>query len=451
MNNGNNTRTTRLYRHAAWLFAGLSIAANPAAAQSLATEFNAILNGANGVAARCRAALPNDPRCDDYNITPITDLQMRFAAPEELAAQKSLVKEFSAQQLKGVAGRLGALRMRTANTRSGARSDEQVALATGALGSGAAADPESGGVRAFSGYATLSHGFGTRDQTSYEDEADYKGNDLIVGADYRIIRSIVMGLAIGYSDKEVDLSANYSDATTPTTPNANGSTDASGIAATLYGQWESDSVYISASLGGQWLSYDLQRRADYVTGSPTVSLTANGETDSTGTQASLSAGYVLSLGASSIDTALSGQYQNTKIDEFRETGANCTTGACAGTDLNMRFAEQEVKSLETSLSVRVQHSFSTGFAVLIPFVSAEYIKQLEDQRYVITGMYSSLFGVIPNFNLNTDEPDTQYYAVAAGLSFVRQGGLQGFLRYRTTLALENVSDNLIAAGVRYEF
>jgi hypothetical protein len=117
----------------------------------------------------------------------------------------------------------------------------------------------------------------------------------------------------------------------------------------------------------------------------------------------------------------------------------------------MRFGDQDIKSLETSLSVRAQHAFTAGGIVLIPFLSAEYIKQNDDDRFVISGMYSSLFGAIPNFNLNTDQLDTEYYALAGGLSFVAQGSWQGFLRYRTTLDLDNVSDNLIAAGVRLEF
>jgi hypothetical protein len=157
------------------------------------------------------------------------------------------------------------------------------------------------------------------------------------------------------------------------------------------------------------------------------------------------------MGQTSVDTALNAQYQNSKIDGFQETGAFCTTGACAGTDLNMRIDGERIKSTEASLSVRAQHVFTCSHGVLVPFVSGEVIKQLEDQRYVISGMYESLYGVIPNFNLNTDKPDTQYYAGSVGLSFVRPNGWQGFLKYRAKFGLENVSDNLVSAGIRMEF
>jgi uncharacterized protein YhjY with autotransporter beta-barrel domain len=193
------------------------------------------------------------------------------------------------------------------------------------------------------------------------------------------------------------------------------------------------------------------RRADYVTDQPPVFLTAASSTKSTALQASASLGYVLSLGALSIDTAANVQYQNVETDEFQEVGAFCNTGACAGTDLNMRFAAQEVKSMETSLSLRAQYALTVGSFVLIPFVSGEYIEQQEDDRFVISAMYVPLYGQINNFNLNTDVLDTEYYALGAGFSFVAPGGWQGFLRYRVTQDLDLVSDDLIAVGVRLEF
>lgn len=446
--------------HASFLAVVVSLASGKAVAQSVASDFSTILNN---ISRDCAIASQTEGLSDDQlatcgsssSITPRTDLEMRSAAPEELAAQKSIVKEFSAQQMKNIAGRLSDLRTNVAGVSGGYLSgDYRLAgtkLSSRRLGGGASADSEL--VSPFNMFANVAHGFGDRDQTVYEDKLKFHGLELTVGGDYRLNPSTVVGAAVGYSTKRIRLSSNYVDTTSgATTQNASGESDVKGMVVSVYGQWEGKSLYVNGSLGNQWLSHDLQRRADYYSaGDPVVPLTADASTDSTTTQASLSAGYVWHVGATSVDAAVNAQYQNSKIDGFQETGALCTSGACSGVDLNMRFDGERIKSTETSLSVRVQHAFTPSSGVFVPFISAEVIKQFEDERYTISGMYESLYGAIPNFNLATDEPDTQYYAASAGISFVRQGGWQGFLKYRAKFGLDNVTDNLISAGIRMEF
>jgi outer membrane lipase/esterase len=448
-----------IVQRSAFFVAAMLLASGHAAAQSVAADFNTIINNissdCSALTRQQKLTASQSAACNAAAaITPRSDLEMRSAAPEELAAQKSIVREFSAQQMKNIAGRLSDLRTNLAALPADYSSDSYSLAGVSAMkrarGGGASADSQQL-ASPFNLFVNAAHGFGTRDQTAYEDKLKFHGSELTVGSDYRLTPAFVVGGAIGYSTKRINLSANYVAPSGTTTQNANGKSDVKGVTISVYGQWESGNVYVNGSLGNQWLSHDLQRRADYYSGGAAVPITANASTDSKTLQASLSGGYVWRVGQTSIDAALNAQYQNSKIDGFRETGALCTAGACSGVDLNMRIDGERAKSTETSLSVRVQHAYTPSFGVVVPFISVEIIKQLEDKRYVISGMYESLYGVIPNFSLSTDTPDTQYYAASVGLSLVRPNGWQGFFKYRAKFGLENVSDNLLAAGVRVEF
>lgn len=435
------------------LAAAGALACSQGAQAQIAEEFSQILLGNNsqrGLVGDCLAGTDGGEGslegvdCQAYGITPTTDLQMRLAAPEELAAQKSIVKEFSGQQLKAVAARLGALR------------------AGGPLGGGASSDAAASRVGRFSTFANYAHGFGNKDQSEYENEADYTGNDLTLGLDYRFSQDFVFGGALGYIDKDVKLSASYSDGLIEAL-NADARSQADGFGLTLYGQWETGGAYIGGSLGNQWLSHDLRRRADYLTSADpddAVPLTARGSTDSTNLQASLSGGYVWSFGATSIDATLSGFYQKSSTDSFDESGALCPVDECSFTelDLNMTYAKQKVDSLEGAVSLRISRAMTVGNLVLVPFADAEFTRQFEDDRYRIRAMYTALYGDhtgdgvvdIDYFSLSTEEVDKSYGALSAGVNFVGRSGWQGFLHYRRVLGLRNVSDNAITAGVRLE-
>lgn len=419
---------------------------SPGAHAQLAPDFFQILNQ---TVDDCFQAESSDVDCGSYAISPNTDLQMRLAAPEELAVQKSLAKEFSDLQRKAVAGRLGALR-------------------AGALGGGAASDDAVGRLSTF---GTYSHGFGSKDQSDYENEADYKGHDLLLGLDYRLNESFVAGAALGYMDKDVKQSAIYTDDDTEATSNADARNQTKGFGLTVYGHLEIGGAYMGASIGNQWLSQDTRRRADFLASSDpadAVPLTARGSTDSSNLQLGWNAGYVWRPGATNIDLGTSWLYQRYETDAFEESGAVCLvddgTGInpCSGTasdlDLNMSYAKQAVSSMEGSLSLRVSRAMSARGLVLVPFAEAEITRQFEDDRYQIRAMYTRLYGDlngdgeidIDYFALNTEETDTSYGALSAGINIVGRRGWQGFLLYRRTLGMKNISDNTISAGVRLE-
>ena len=399
---------------------------------------------------------PNGRACNVFAIgspNGASDLELRFAAPEELSVQKSVVKEFSAQQMRAVSDRLGAIR------------------AASPSGGGAAADDASAGAGRLSGFVTLSRGFGSRDQTAWEDEVDFTGNEAVVGLDYRVNSSTVAGVALGYIDRDIGLKAEFSDPGLGIDPtsNADGRHKASGGGLTIYGQWESGRAFVSGSIGHQWLSHDMRREADYYHYSITqpVQFTARGSTDSSNLQAGLGGGYLWSAGAFGFEATANGLYQRTRLKGFEESGAegivciNYAGPPCEDTlvNMNMRFASQLIKSFEATATLSARYTANVGSVVMIPFLDGDVIRQLEGGRHAVKTMFSALYGDPDNdgnidfdyFSLDTDKADRQYFALSTGFSIIGRGGWQGFLRYRRTLGLRHVADNVITAGLRHEF
>jgi uncharacterized protein YhjY with autotransporter beta-barrel domain len=373
---------------------------------------------------------------------------LRWTAAEELAAQGSTATEFSNSQLHSLASRISALRFgargfRTVANRSG--SDTRVVRAENApLGGGAAADTDSIAKR-WGGFIDGSFGYGRKDDTTFasafEDAFDYDGQEVTVGLDYRLTDNFVLGAIGGYSEKEVDFDSTASI--------VDGGIKSEGESFIAYALWESERFFVSGSVGGQWLNHELTRRIVYPSLNPlveSVDFTAHSDSDSTSVLATFGAGFDARWGAFGLGPYVKGDYQDITIDGFSE--------ATAG-GFELTYGDQDIKSFDTALGVRLQYVLLPKFGVIVPYLRGEYHKQLEDDPRAINSVYEGLtaqagFGST-NFAIPTDERDDEYYVVSGGFSVVLKNGLQGFIQYQEVLELDTITDSVITGGFRMEF
>ena len=355
---------------------------------------------------------------------------LRWTAAEELAAQGTSATRFAGSQLNSLASRLSALRFGARGSGSGASSDEL------------------GIAKRWGGFIDGAVGEGRQDDTTNlatpgsEDAFDFDGVDVTGGFDYRLGASSVVGLMLGYTTRSIEFDASVSvvDATI----------DAQGESAMLYAMWEGERLYASVSAGVQRLDHDMRRRIAYASLNPLVAPideTSRSSTGSTSLLASFNAGYHWQLGGFALEPYLRGELQDIRIDSFSERG---------GDGFDFAYDGQSIESFDVAAGMRLQYVFTPSFGVVIPFLRGELHKDLAEDARTIDAVYAGIVGATgfeggQNFDVRTNEPDDEFYIGAVGLSLVFKHGIQAFVQYQQTFALERIEDRTIAGGLRFEF
>lgn len=376
---------------------------------------------------------------------------LRWTAAEELAAQGTSATRFASSQLNSLASRISALRFGARGFRvvdSDVSSKEIYASSAMKLTGGGASADEFEIAKRWGGFIDGAMGYGRHDDTTNlatpgtEDAFDYDGVDVTAGFDYRFGGQTVVGIMLGYADRSMEFDSNASV--------VDASIDASGYSVMLYMLWEHDDLYVSASLGMQSLQHDLRRRIAYPSFNPSfapIDETAFSHTDSRSTLSSINLGYTWRRGGFSLEPYLRAEYQSIAIDGFTESNA-------PGFDFT--YGEQMIDALDSSAGLKVQQVFRPAFGIVIPFVRGEFHYDFDDDRRTIDAVYSGVvqatgLGSDANFAIATNATDDQYYLGAAGLSVVFKHGVQAFLQYQQTFALDHIDDRAVAGGVRFEF
>jgi uncharacterized protein YhjY with autotransporter beta-barrel domain len=235
--------------------------------------------------------------------------------------------------------------------------------------------------------------------------------------------------------------------------------------------------YGSFVLGLQKLSYDTYRRIDVLSLGPS-SFTApddaaKGSPGGMGLLASVNVGLPFQHGAWGTDVYFNAAWQKQTIDSFSEKLVDINPDEdYAGYAYDV--GKQHANSLDTSLGVKLQYVATPSYGVVIPFLRAEYHRELDDARHRVNLAFQGLVDpdLAPDpdaardafsFNIRSDRPDKAWVAASAGVSAVIRGssrvdaagrgsgGVQAYLQYSTAFGLAHYDNSAVSLGLRYEF
>lgn len=366
---------------------------------------------------------------------------LRWTAPEEYAAQGSMSSKFINSQASVLNNRFAALRFAAQGipladgvSMGPGGNGFSFAYNGGALGGSAGAD--AGFFSRWSVFANGGFGSGDKSPTTFEDAFFFDSTEVSAGADVRITNQIVVGILFGHTEKRVDFNSAESI--------VDGGIRGNGQSATVYAQYETDSVFVNAALGWQHLSLATRRRITYPSNNPqiaSVDVTSYSNTGSTALIATLGGGYTWHYKGFTAEPYLNLQNTRTRINAFTEhsdDGFDIETGS------------QTIQSLEGAAGLRAQYAILNPFGVIVPYLYGEYRHQFRDSSRDIASGYAGDGGGA-DFVLQTDEPVKHYYVVGGGGSIVLKHGLQGFMQYARVLDYTNYTDHTVSGGVRWEF
>jgi outer membrane autotransporter protein len=168
-----------------------------------------------------------------------------------------------------------------------------------------------------------------------------------VGADYRVSDRFVLGAALSYSNFDADL-------------NLGGNLESNGGQANLYATYYDRGFYVNGIVGGGISSIETRRL--------TIGGYAEGETDTTGFDATIGTGYDHTVGAFRFGPLASLRYGRVGLDGFREEGA---LGA-------LYIDEQSQESVQSAIGLQASYTARVGSITITPIVRAQWEHEFRD-------------------------------------------------------------------------
>jgi uncharacterized protein with beta-barrel porin domain len=384
---------------------------------------------------------------------------------EEVSTQGRYATEGSTSQFKTLAARLSAIRRGA--PRSGITFNLQgvevfsiadagdPAHAAFPTGGGASSDDRPEGDLGLAWFTNVEYGYGDRDRTENEDgyEADSYGG--LIGLDYAFNESWTAGVALYFGESDVSFDEESSGSLAAV---SGGGLDSEWQTLSVFVDFSSDAMYASGIVSVGQSEFDMSRPV-------VIPLTSGGgvsgglaplfdkataDTDSDSVSAEGQLGFMFGDGATRWDLYGGLNVSRIEIDSFTESGSV----------LGLSYDDQDVDSFQGFIGAALMHSIATGAGVVVPYASAEYRYEFEnegrtlDARYALTpGVNTGFFtqGETDNFQILTDDADESFFDITVGVSAQLPNAFLAFVQFSALVGLEDTKANLLTLGIRRKF
>lgn len=279
-----------------------------------------------------------------------------------------------------------------------------------------------------------------RDITTFQDGYRSTIFGFTGGADYRLSKKLVAGLAFNYSNTDGNFRSG-----------GNFSTNSYG--GTLFASYlPTDRTFMQVTGGYTRNNYLVARalRAD-VSNDPTRpqnnsaavnAISGIASSNSNGNVFTLGflTGYDHPIGRFTIGPRAGVTYSNTHIGGYTENG---------DTGIELKYNDQWINSLQSILGVQGSAAFSTRFAVLVPQFNADYIHEFANNQRFITVQFAQDLRTNPvYFTFQNDVPVRNYFNLGTGLVMVLPNGWQFFANFRAMVGNEQFNNYAGTFGLR---
>jgi uncharacterized protein with beta-barrel porin domain len=363
---------------------------------------------------------------------------LQEVAGEEVMAQGSIATDTMSGQNAMIGNRISGLLTRLANANY-TDSDQYYANNSRILGMGASGD-DVGLSENFSIFANVSGGNGEKDATDRENGFDLDAMTFIIGADYRLNNSTVVGASIGWETYDADYTKNQRV--------SGGDMSVDTTTLSLYGLYSQESYYMSAILGYGNSDFDTTRSVQYSSNNPNNNLSGanrqiSSKSESDQYNVSLTMGYQMVRKASTISPYIKLSYLDVEIDDFSEVDSS-------GGGLGLKYNSQNIESFRGILGVQASWVSNQDFGILSPYVIAEWHNEFKDDPNTLTFQYIH----DPRNNqisFESDTVDSNFFNFTVGTSLILPNSFQLHADISSIVGFEDFDYNSINFGIRKAF
>ncbi|MBI4809133.1 MAG: autotransporter outer membrane beta-barrel domain-containing protein [Nitrosomonadales bacterium] len=252
---------------------------------------------------------------------------------------------------------------------------------------------------------------------------------LVVGLDYRVSDSLVLGGTLGQTRDKANF---LNDA---------GWLKTSNNTFTLYGTWlPSDSIAVDGYLGYGKLNFDNQRQVAF----SFISGITSGSTTGNQVMAGVSASYQTDIGRVNLSPFINLDYIKTSIKGYSEIGSNPDADSIA-----LHYGDRSTISLTSSLGVRLATSHDYDWGTLAPSVRLAAVHEFQNKAKQINNEFVITPGT--GFLVATDAPDRNYLNLGIGVTAALNGGALLFLDFDKRTQDKLLSSWAVSLGGLFEF
>ncbi len=277
--------------------------------------------------------------------------------------------------------------------------------------------------------------FYDKDVTTFEPGFESNGNSALIGVDYRLTGSLLLGVAGGIRRVEGD----YAD--------SGGSFDAEQYEVFLYGSYRpGEALQLDLSLGYGHYDFATNRRSAFIDPDAVELLYedafAAGDSEADEYQAVLRASYLLQAGSSAWVPSIGIDYRRTRLDPFAERGEAA---------LRLAHGSRTDESLTSVIGLAWSASTSQSWGVLQPQLGFEWVHEYRRDVKDIRARFAEDLTDTPVAVVYASEaPDRDYYHLDLGISAVLPHGLQPYFNFRAMLGHDYYRDYIMTLGIRGE-
>lgn len=263
-------------------------------------------------------------------------------------------------------------------------------------------------------FTTASGDFSSSGNTGNVGGYDTEAGTILVGYDALINDSLSVGVLVGYSSSNSDMSDG-------------GSIDADGFSAAVYAQYVSNEWFLESMIGGGYNSYDTDRDA--------LNGMAHGDTYGGDLDGYLSFGKDLRSGSLTITPFASLLYTRIGINEFDEVGSSHP----------LQIENQAADSLRSRLGLRASQTFVQGGFLITPYASAQWQYEFLDDAPAVNYRFSNGAGGTATA---TGPEIGQNSLLASGGLQVAWDCYACYLGYQADIGRENYKNQTVLTGFR---
>ena len=275
--------------------------------------------------------------------------------------------------------------------------------------------------------------FGDSSSTGSQNGYDFNNEGFLIGADYRVLPQLTLGVAFGYTYSSTDF--NVSPTSAPG-QYLHGNL----FQGSFYGSWyATDSLYFdgSATFGGG--DNDSQR---HVVIPGLLDRIASGSFGTRTYGVTLGGGYAIPIEALTLTPTARFEFRRMESDSFTEAG---------GSGVDLTYGNSQQNAFLSFLGGQAQYAISTSFGVISPTARFDWAHQYNRGNTSIAVAYSNDPTLLSNFTLPGGQQSRNYFDLGVGVAMQLANNWSAFVNYDAILGVNNTSFNSFTAGVRFGF
>jgi outer membrane autotransporter protein len=298
-------------------------------------------------------------------------------------------------------------------------------------GSGAGGADDAMGMRGLSLFGATEYQSFEKGVTRFEPGSERDTWGGTVGADYSFGGRAIVGLAFNYSHAA------------GTFLRHGGSFDTDSYGPILYGSvLPAPNLFIDLLAGYTRRDYSIARRYNFENTLVSIpAAIARGDTTGNEFKTGVNVGYDFVAGRLTAGPRVGFNFRENHIDSYAERGD-------AG--LELAYDKQRQTSFTSNVGAFASMAISTGFGVVVPQATLEWVHELQDNQRVIYFQFVEDLGGT-RLRFQTDTPDRDYFNAGVGVVLVLPGGLSPFFNFRQFFGYRAQSSRTFTVGLRVAF